>query len=100
MRYVNLFMRHNKPLRGRGVRSMNSGFDSALIKGSTSHNGVMTQVHFGVRLHITWLASVYSVSVNTTQQNSVYCTSPYLVFYWVPVSAKRTYRWEVCVVSV
>jgi hypothetical protein len=33
------------------------------------------------RLHITWLASMYSVSVNTTQQNSICCTSPYLVFF-------------------
>jgi hypothetical protein len=32
------------------------------------------------RLHITWLASAYRVSVNTTWQNRTYCTSNYLVF--------------------
>lgn len=37
----------------------------------------------------------YSVLANTKSSNRMYCTSYYLVFYWCPLLAKKTYRGEV-----
>jgi hypothetical protein len=94
----NYYYLTDKDLTFIAERTKNTDVGSQPLHGA--QQVIVCCVYCEGRLHITWLASVYCVSVNTAWQNRPYCTSTYLVFIVFQFLPREATEGSVCSVII